>query len=213
MICYDFPQGSDAWKKARLGVVTASGADSILTPGTLKPSKQAAPYMARLVTETLLGAPLDDVSSQFMDRGTQMEPEARKWYGWDRDCDVAQVGFITTDDGRLGCSPDGLVGEDGGLEIKCPAAHTHVAYNMDPDSLVAAYRTQVQVSLLVTGRAWWDILSFHEDLPKVVVRVYPDDAYRAAFLPALTKFLADMDAALARMRPAVTARRDSNPLA
>ncbi len=211
MILVDCQQGTEEWKRARLGVVTASGADSLLSPKTLKPSAQAAGYMARLIAETILGEPLDDVSSQYMERGTDLEPEARKWYEWEKDCDVEQVGFITTDDGRLGCSPDGLVGADGGLEIKCPAAHTHVAYSMDPDSLVAAYRSQVQVSLLVTGRAWWDLLSFNPVIPPVVVRVLPDESYRAAFVPVLKKFLADMDAALAKMRPAVAAKRDSNP--
>lgn len=212
MIVVKCEQGTDAWRKARLGVVTGSGFASLLTNKTLKPSEQAKAYMAKLVAETLIGEPIEEPGSAFMDRGTEMEPEARGWYEFAQGVDVEQVGFITTDDGRVGCSPDGLVGEDGGLELKCPAAHTHAAYAMDPDALVLAYRGQVQAGLYVTGRAWWDIVSYNPVMEPVLVRVLPDPTYRAALEPVLAKFLADMDAALARMRPAVSARRDSNPL-
>jgi len=213
VIRYDFAQGTEEWKRARLGVVTGSGFKMLLTNKTLKPSEQAAAYMARLVAETLIGEPIEEPGSAFMDRGTEMEPDARSWYSFHRDVDVDQVGFITTDDGRVGCSPDGLVGEDGGLELKCPAAHTHTAYAMDPDSLALDYRGQVQAGLYVTGRSWWDIVSYNPVIEPVLVRVYPDEAYRKALVPVLEKFLADMDAALAKMRPAVSARRDANPFA
>lgn len=211
MIRYDFPQGSEEWKRARLGVVTGSGFDKILTNKTLKPSAQSEDYLAQLVAETILGAPLDDVSSQYMDRGTELEPEARNWYAFHRDADVDQVGFITTDDGRVGCSPDGLVGADLGLELKCPSAKTHVMYARKPEALVMAYRGQIQAGMYVTGRKAWDIVSYNPIMEPVIVRCEPDKAYLAALEPVLAAFLADLDATLTKQRAYADHRRASNP--
>ena len=211
MIVVPCQQHTEDWVRARLGIVTASGAKALLTPGTLKPSAQASAYMARLVAETLTGEPIEEEGSDVMDRGTGMEPQAHKWYEAVKDVKVDEVGFITDDSGRIGCSPDGVISGIKGLEIKCPLAHTHVAYAMDPDALVAKYKAQVQFSLYVTGFESWDLLSYSPVMDPVLVTVNPDAEYRKALVPVLTKFLADMDAALAKMRPAVTARRDANP--
>ena len=205
MIVHRCQQGTEEWKALRLGVVTGSGFDEILTPATLKPSKAADAYLARLVAETLIGAPVDEMSSAWMERGTEMEPRARVWYEITRDVAVEQVGFITRDDGRVGVSPDGLVGDDGGLELKVPAANTHVAYALNPGALTAKYRGQVQAALYDTGRKWWDIASYNPSIDSVVERVTPDPAYLAALVPALDAFLARLDAALARLRPTLTA--------
>ena len=140
-----------------------------------------------------------------MDRGTEMEPRARGWYEIVRDVTVAQVGFIARDDGRVGVSPDGLVDDDGGLELKVSNAATHVAYALNPGTLTAKYRGQVQAALYVTERKWWDIASYNPCIEPVVERVLPDPAYIAAFVPALDAFLARLDAALARLRPTLTA--------
>lgn len=205
MIVHRMPQGSDEWRAVRLGVVTGSGFDEILTPTTLKPSKSADAYLARLVAETLIGAPVDEMSSSWMERGTEMEPRARAWYEIMRDVSVEQVGFITRDDGRVGISPDGLVGEDGGLELKVPSAATHVAYALNPGTLSAKYRGQTQGALYVTKRKWWDIASYNPAIDSVVERVYPDPAYLAALAPALDAFIARLDAAVAQLRPTLSA--------
>lgn len=189
----------------RLGVVTASGFDKILTPATLKPSKSAGAYLARLVAETLIGSPVDETTSDWMDRGTEMEPRARGWYELVHDVAVERVGFVTRDDGRVGVSPDGLVGEDGGLELKVPNAATHVAYALAPGTLSAEYRGQVQAALYVTGRKWWDIASYNPCIEPVVERCLPDADYFAAIGPALDAFLVRLDEAIARLRPTLTA--------
>ena len=212
MIVHAAEQGSPEWRAARLGVVTASEFNEVLTPGKLLPAKGDA-YLARLVAETLLGAPVDEVSSDFMKRGTEMEPLARDHYAWTRSVTLERVGFITRDDGRVGASPDSLVGEDGGLEVKVPSAPVHVSYMLDPSRLADAYRGQVQGCLYITGRKWWDLMSWNPALPEVCVRVYPDPAYLAALAPALTAFLSRLDAALAALRPGVDAARDANPFA
>ena len=209
MIVYDFPQGSDPWKQARLGVVTASGLDRILTGKTLKPSAQQDAYLHQLVAEMVIGAPLDDASSEFMERGVQMEGEAADFYAYSRGSTLSTVGFITRDDGRVGCSPDRLVGDDGLLEIKCPAAHTHVSYVINPDALVTAYRAQVQGQMLVTGRKWVDLMAFNPAMSEVVVRVEPDKKYLDALVPELESFLKRLDEALAKVRPVTS----ENPFA
>jgi hypothetical protein len=102
---------------------------------------------------------------------------------------VEQVGFCTLDDGTFGCSPDSLVGDDGMLEIKCPSPAVHVGYLLG-DKLPTTYRAQVQSQLFVTGRAWCDFLSYHPDLPPLLVRVEPDPKWHAKFAEELEKFTA-----------------------
>lgn len=201
----DIEQGTPAWKALRIGVVTGSGIDGVLTPGTLKPSK-SADYFQRIVAEILTGESCEDFDGNAdTERGTLMEDEARNWYAFDRGVEVTRVGFVARDDGRVGCSPDSLVGDDGGLEIKCPMVKAHIGYALDPATLAAKYRGQTQVFLYVTGRKWIDLLAFHPDFEKVVVRVLPDAEYQAALGPALAAFLARVDAAVAKLAPTYSA--------
>ncbi len=211
MIRHDVVQGSHAWIQARLGVVTGSGFDAILTPKTMKPSEKSHGYLALLLAETVLGAPVDETSSEWMQRGTELEMEARAKYGWIKGVDPEIVGFLTRDDGRVGCSPDSLVGDDGGLEIKCPKANTHTGYFLRPETLVEAYNGQVQAGLYITGRKWWDLMSYCPPMPEVIQRVTPNQAYLDAIGPAIDAFLVRLDAALELMRPCIEAR-NNNPL-
>lgn len=194
-------QGTAEWFVARAAMPTASEFDSILTPAKLQPSKSAEKYMARLLAEWLLGHPIITDSSSFMERGKEMEPEARAAYEFDRDVAVRQVGFILRDDGLVGCSPDGLVGDDGGLEIKIPAIEQHVLYMLDPERLVNDYVGQVQGGLYLTGRDWWDVMSFSPELPPVIVRVEPDERYQEAIGPALEAFIKHMLQCRERLEP------------
>jgi hypothetical protein len=194
MIVLPVEQGTPEWEYARIGHPTASGFDEILTPAKLKLSAQRFKYRNKILAEWLIGHPIDwGGASQFMDRGTDMEPEARAWYELQRDVEVEVVGHILTDDRRAGGSPDGLVGSDGGIEVKCAALHTHVGYMLDPDSLVAAYRSQVQGYLWLTGRAWWDLIAYAPTLPKIVQRIEPDAEYHAALADALGTFCDELD--------------------
>lgn len=196
-------QGSAEWMDARLGIPTASRFSDIITPKTLKPSSSSTEYRNQLLAEWLLGYAIDwsNGGSAWTDRGREMEAEARSFYEMQFDVDVARVGFVTRDDGRVGGSPDGLVGTDGGVEIKCPALHTHIGYLLDPQTLAAKYRAQVQGYLYLTDRQWWDVLSYTPALPHVRARVERDPKFVAAFEAALEVFLADMDACRARLEP------------
>ena len=176
MIYHDVEQSSEEWFRLRLGTATASCFDRILTPAKGDPSSQARKYIAELIGEqmaTFLPANAPNFTSRAMDWGQQTEAEARRFYGMERDIDVQQVGGCLTDDGKLWCSPDGLIGEDGGCEIKSPLPKTHAKYLLKPGSLLDDYKQQIHGALIVTGRAWWEILSYSLGLPPVLIRVEP----------------------------------------
>lgn len=207
----DFAQGSDEWRAARAGIVTASGISNLVTDRTLKPSASAEAYMNRLIAERVLGRPIDDATTGFMERGLAMEADAVAAYEYERGIDTTIVGMVLTDDGQVACSPDRLVGDDGGLEIKCPAIHTHVAYLRKPDALRLEYRSQVQGGLLVTGRKWWDLRSHNPEFPAVTIRCEVDVEWRRAVEPILRDFLALLNSELARILPMREAAMAANP--
>lgn len=189
----DVMQGTPEWEMARLGIPTASQADRILTPGRLKPAAASREYLYQLLAEWLIGYPIEwSASSQYMQRGTDLEDEARAAYELEMGVDVQTTGLLLTDDGMFGGSPDGLVGDIGGVEIKCPAIHTHIGYLLAPESLADRYRGQVQALLWLTGREWWDLWAYHPELPPVRVRVHPDTEWRAAWEPTLAAFVAEL---------------------
>lgn len=188
MIRHDVQQNSDEWHRLRLGIPTSSAFKSIVTPKG-KLSASADRYMHWLLAEWAVGIPLDSYESEFMQRGHELEDLAVKSYEFERGCDTEAVGFITTDDGMIGSSPDRLVGADGLLEIKCPAPQTHIGY-MLARHIDGDYYPQVQGELLISGRKWVDIQSFHPGLPTVIIRVERDEKYLAILDEALREFVA-----------------------
>jgi len=168
-------QYDETWWRVRRGVPTASCADKVLTSQG-KPSKQQDKYIFDLIADSCDASP--DVSigyqSAAMARGLEMEPEARKYYEFARGVTVTEVGFCITDDGRFGCSPDGLVESCGGVEIKCPSKSTQIDYLL-ADRVPTKYIPQVHWSMAVTGRSWWDFLSYSDGLPKLLIRVVASD--------------------------------------
>lgn len=198
---FDCQQTGPEWWLVRRGIPTASNFGRILTPAKGELSKQADDYIAELIADrAALQPPIstDHPMSRDMANGVNMEPEARRWYSMNGDVDVRQVGFCLTGDGRFGCSPDGLVGGDGGLELKCPSLKTQVRYLLDNDALMHDYRCQVHGSLIVTGRDWWDLVSYAPGLPPVLIRVTPDgftaklraglDAFHERYMDLLARF-------------------------
>jgi hypothetical protein len=125
-----------------------------------------------------------------MDRGSDMEDEARNWYSLKHDVDVRQVGFCLTDDRTCGCSPDGLIGDDGGLEIKCKGAKAQVLALLN--DIPNAHRPQIQGALWVTGRKYWIRLYYHPHLTTSVVRIERDEPYIAKLSAAMGNFLERM---------------------
>ncbi len=167
------------WWEARRGIPTASGFDQIMSPSKRKPSASQAPYIAKLIGDitdlrpnyfTAQGGPVNHSVAY----GRETEDEARRWYEMQQKCSVRQIGFCTTDDGRFGCSPDGLVDPDGGLEIRCPDRSTHMLCLMS-DEIPLAKKCQIHGCLIVTGRKWWDYVDYCTGLPALYKRVVPDD--------------------------------------
>lgn len=177
MILIECEQYSPEYWQARRGVPTASHGKDLLTPERLQPSKSQDTYINQLIAEVFDDKypRTDEFATSAMKNGTIMEPECRNFYEWDTGCKVTQVGFCLTDDRRYGCSPDGFVGDDGGLEIKSPHPKTHVGYLRDK-RVPPEYLLQIHWSLLVTGRKWWDFVSYCPGtaLPPLRIRVEPD---------------------------------------
>ncbi len=185
MKIHDCEQGSEAWFAVRRGIPTASHFAQILTPKERKYSKSAGKYADKLLAEWLIGESVTIDASGFMARGTDMEAEARSWYEFDQDVDVVQVGFVTSDDGGVGCSPDGLVGDDGIVEFKCPSAHVHVGMMLaSPDD----YLLQVQGNLWLTGRHWAHRVSYHPTMPRVIDPWLRDEELIGQLGAALERF-------------------------
>lgn len=179
-------QGSVEWLQARLGIPTASEIHKIIT-STGMPSKQSKAYAYRLVAERLLGRTLVNLS--YIDAiasGKQLEPEAISLYEFDRGVDTIKAGFVTTDDGQVGCSPDRLVGQRGLLECKSPLPQTHISYLLD--GFGGAYHCQRQCQLFVTEREYLDMMSYCRELPPVIVRYRRDEVFIAMLSLALEKF-------------------------
>lgn len=208
---HDCEQGSDEWWALRVGAPSVSSLSRILTPSQLGYSTGARGYISDLVGERMLGSVMDrDGGSIWTEYGKEGEDFGRKWYSWFYDVDVRQVGSITTEivrtdsegepvqgedgfvtDTFLG-SPDGLVGSDGIVEIKCPKATTHMQYLTKHKDLSNEYWLQTQGYLFLTGREWCDLISFNPDLPKKRVRVLPDPKVQEMIERQLQRFFREM---------------------
>jgi hypothetical protein len=199
MNVYDCPQGGDEWLALRLGIPTSSCFDKILTPKTLELSKSSRPYMCQLLAEWMYGAPLEAFVSPWMERGKDLEAEAVRYYELARECDTEAVGFVTTDDGMIGASPDRLAGADGVVELKCPELKTHVGYMLEPESLLVEYRMQVQGQLWVCERQWADMQSYYPGFPAVLLRAQRDEKVIAALEKHVSSFAQVMLAARAKL--------------
>lgn len=189
VIVTDIAQGSPEWLALRCGIPTASEFSKLVT-STGKTSTQATGYMHKLLADWLIGTSTSIEQTDWMLRGIELEDEARDWYAMQRDAEVTQVALAYRDESRMvACSPDGLVADDGGLEIKCPAPHTHVGYLL-AGRLPSDYVAQVQGSMYVTGRQWWDFVSYHPDIDPLLIRVERDEEYIAALDTAVRAFVA-----------------------
>lgn len=206
----DVTQGTPEWIQARLGIPTASEFHKIVgnSTGELSRSRDkkglsevAKKYAYRLVAETLLGRELEKPPGTpwAMDRGKRLEPLAREQYSFTNDVEVRTVGFVTTDDGRVGCSPDGLIiGARGGLEIKCLLDESHMGLLIDGPG--DDFKPQVMGNLAGCELEYWDLYGFHPELPEVKIRTFRDERYIAKMGAALREFLEIRDAMLAKAR-------------
>jgi len=168
-------QGAPEWLEARLACPSASSFAKLITSAG-KASAQSDAYINQLVAERITGESTFFQITDPMQRGMDLEPQARTAYEMESGNLVDQVGFLKHDTLEAGASPDGLVGENGGLEIKCPMPHTHVEY-LRAGRLPTKYFQQVQGCLWISGRDWWDFMSYHPKMEPLIVRVFRDEVF------------------------------------
>ena len=190
----DCVQGEDAWFRARAGVPTASEFSSVLAKGE---GKTRASYMRRLAGEILTGEPLESFSNGAMERGKLMEAEARREYELMTGATCQSVGFVRN--GRLGCSPDSLIGANGALEIKTMRPDLMIDVLLK-DEFPTAHKAQCQGVLLVCEREWIDQQVYWKGMPFFVKRAYRDVQYLANLRAELSRFCEDLDSLVGRIR-------------
>jgi len=203
MIVSSHEQGTPEWLAERAGIATASSFADVMA--TVKSGEAASRrnYRARLVVERLTGKPVPTFQSAAMRQGTEREPDARMAYMMKTGAVVDQVGLCRHDTLEAGASPDGLIGTDGGLEIKCPELATHLEYiklKTEPPE----YAWQIQGGMWITGRKWWDFASFNPDFPEhlqlVIRRVCRDEAAITRLAAEVSKFMDEVRAEEALIR-------------
>jgi putative phage-type endonuclease len=191
-------QGSPDWFAARCGRVTASRVADVVAKTKTGWGASRANYAAELIAERLTGTVAASFTNAAMQWGTDCEPQARQAYVEKTGLDVSEVAFVLHPEIAMsGASPDGLVGDDGMLEIKCPNTATHLDTLLG-DEIPGKYVTQMQWQMACTGRAWCDFASFDPRLPETmrlfVQRVPRDVGMILDLEQAVTDFLAEIDA-------------------
>lgn len=200
MIFHPVAQYSEAWWILRRGRPTASGLNALVTP-TYEVRTGAMPetYLYEKLSELILNAQDEESGGSFaQDQGSLLEHEAKKFLEFAYDWKIKPGGFITDDAMRTGASPDGILGDSAGIEIKCPQPKNALRYLLE-GVVPKEYRVQVQASLYISGFKEWWFVSYQRKLPPLVVRVEPDPVAQKALGEALTAFLKKFDDAVAKI--------------
>lgn len=171
MIIHNVEQKSPEWFAVRKGKMTASNATAIGNCG-----KGLITYIVSMMAEYFSSGEKEQFTSKDTERGNELEPIARNIYEFENNVTVDEVGFIEHNE-FVGASPDGLVGEDGGTEIKCVNDLNYFRYLLNgSDEIDTSYIWQIQMNLLITGRKWWDLIIYNPNFKKsmCVFRITPD---------------------------------------
>ncbi len=191
-------QGTPEWFAARLGKVTASRVADVIAKTKTGPAASRENYMVELALERIIGARQESYVNDYMKWGTENEPLARAAYEAHTGEIVEEVGLLLHPRiDQAGASPDGLVGADGQIEIKCPASATHVR-TLKSGKPEGKYLTQMHWQMACTGRAWCDFISFDPRMPSglqlFVTRIERDDKVVASLEKEVGEFLVELDA-------------------
>lgn len=188
-------QRSEEWFKARLGRATASKFSDIMARTRSGYGAQRKNYMAELVVETLTGEQVEFYTNAAMLWGTENEPVARLAYSLATGNDVEETGFWVDDEIGAGASPDGFIGEDGLLEIKCPNTATHLD-TLRRREVPYQYVAQVQGQMWITGRKWCDFVSYDPrlvgDAQMIIIHVERNEAYIKELAEEIEKFMVEV---------------------
>lgn len=197
----DCRQQTEEWDQWR-NRPTASEFHSFITPARGQYSAQATAYAAKIVAKRL-GVYTEPPPTFWMEWGIEHEPNAKHAYTLQTGREVTEVGFIIPDaTDAYGGSPDGLVGDDGGLEIKCPAPETLITWHAAGE-LPSDKKPQIQGLLFISGRKWWDFYGYHPELTPFLLRVEPDEKYQTAIADCLLQLLRE----ITRIEACVTRQR------
>jgi hypothetical protein len=190
-----FEQRSGEWNSLRAGVITASECAVLLTEkGKVSASKGVDTYLSVKLAEMVVGGQLPKTGGSFaMDAGIFLEDEIFSKYNASNDPEMRKVAFCMSDDGRCGCSPDALIGDNLGVEIKCPLIQTHIKYLLAGE-LPPDYFAQVHFSMFVTGYPQWKFMSYHRQLKPLILTVERDEKIQAVIGEAVSNFIAKLDA-------------------
>lgn len=201
----DLVQGSEEWLNARAGSLGASRVAEVIAKTKSGYAASRDNVMADLVIEQLTGAPIPNkFTNAAMAWGTEMEPEARKAYEFHRAAEVVEVGIVRHPTiGGTHASPDGMVGEDGLIEIKCPTSATHIE-TLTGGNIPGKYMTQMQWQLNCTGRKWCDFVSYDPRMPESMrffcQRVHRDDDMIAELEKEVVIFLNEVRGKVMELR-------------
>ena len=172
MKLHQIEQQSDDWFAIRKGKLTASHAQAIGNCG-----RGLDTYIIELMSEYFSSGEKESYTNADIERGIELEATAREIYELDKACDIEQIGFIEYND-YVGCSPDGLIGKDGGIEIKALKDTNHFKMILNGEREIdSKYLWQIQMNLFITGRKWWDYVSYNPNFEKslLVFRIEPDE--------------------------------------
>lgn len=195
-------QGSDEWLRARAGIPTASELDALVSPlGKVRTGEGPHSYVCLKAAERWIGGPIQSFGGGAMEQGSILEGEALPWYELHADTEVRRVGLVLTDDERFGASPDGILPDGSGLEIKCPQPHTHVRW-LVAGVVPPEHRLQCMGGMFATGAERWTFLSYCRGFPPLVAQIHRDPEMFAAIGEALTRFHEALEAAMVRLRAA-----------
>jgi predicted phage-related endonuclease len=179
-------QNSPEWFTARMGIPTASQFATVMAKGE---GKTRRTYMMKLAGELITGEPMDSFSNEHTERGHKIEPEARDLYAFQTGAQLERVGFIKN--GKAGASPDSLIGTDGGAEIKTKLPHM-LAELILKDEFPPEHKAQIQGTLWISKRQWWDIAVYWPGMPLFVKRVERDEIYIQKIATEVDKFNAEL---------------------
>lgn len=196
MIIHDIEQRTDGWYALRLGIPTGSAFSKLITSQG-KPSKSLAEYAATLAGEKFSGKELEAwEGNQWTERGKELEQDAKEFYEFTNSVTVKEVGFITTDDKKAGCSPDGLVNGDGMVEFKCLKGERHIKaimYYKKHNKAQPDYIAQTQGQMMIAERKWCDLVFFHPELPTLVIRQTYDEEFCNTLSGLIDEVLVERD--------------------
>lgn len=200
MIIKDCIQGDERWLAERAGKVSASSFGKILTPtGARTNGETRKSYLYQVAGERISKTPEESFKNDWMLRGNELEPDARVSFEQTTGLFVAQTGMVLLDEREeISCSPDGLVGVDSGLELKCPKISTHIGY-IESNKLPGVYKPQVMGCMWICQRETWHFMSYHPSIKSFMILVERDEKYISTLIEAVEEFNSEVNSLIERI--------------